>query len=64
MDFKKAYDMVPMNPALLYKLRAYGICGKTYNLILSEPSMTDRIEVYEWDIFVPPKYPSREKRST
>ena len=22
-----------MNPALLYKLRAYGICGKTYNFI-------------------------------
>ena len=54
----------PMNPALLYKLRAYGVCGKTYNLILSEPSMTDQVKVYEWDIFVPPKYPSREKRST
>ena len=32
IDFKKAYDMVP-HEALLYKLRAYGICGKTYNFI-------------------------------
>ena len=50
-----------MNPALLYKLRAYGICGKTYNLILSVPSMTDQVEVYEWDIF-DPQSTLREKR--
>ena len=32
VDFKKAYDMVP-HEAMLYKLRAYGISGRTYNFI-------------------------------
>ena len=32
IDFKKAYDMVP-HETMLYKLRAYGISGKTYNFI-------------------------------
>lgn len=36
IDFKKAYDMVP-HEAMLYKLRAYGISGKTYIQLYPNP---------------------------
>ena len=32
IDLKKAYDMVP-HEAMLYKLRAYGVSGRTYKFI-------------------------------
>ena len=51
IDFKKAYDMVP-HEAMLYKLRVYGIVGKTYEFIrtlYASSKMKVRIE----DVYSP-----------
>ena len=51
IDFKKAYDMVP-HEAMLYKLRIYGIVGKTYEFIRTLYAKS-KINVRVEDVYSP-----------
>ena len=50
VDFKRAYDMVPMKQCCTnYELTGY----RVEHIILSEPCMMDPLLVCEWDICIP-----------